>query len=189
MLKYKEISNDELVSLLKASDHSAYTEIYNRYFQLIYIHAYKKLQDKEQAKDVVHDVFAYLWFKRERISQVNDLAAYLFTATRNKIFDLFAHEKVEQKHYDSLQNFHTRNTTYPTDEQARERDFKAYIDKQIANLPPKMRQIFELSRKDQLSYKEIAERLETTENNVSKQVNNAVRILRTKLGPLLFFLL
>lgn len=189
MANYKTISDRDLVSLLNASDHNAYTEIYNRYFRLIYIHACKKLQDKEQAKDVVHDVFAYLWFKRERISQVNDLAAYLFTATRNKIFDLFAHEKVEQKHYDALQSFYSKNSAYPTDQQARERDFKAYIDKQIANLPPKMRQVFELSRKDQLSYKEIAERLETTENNVSKQVNNAVRILRTKLGPLLFFLL
>jgi len=188
MGQYNQFTDVELLALLKDSDHSAYTEIYNRYFQLIYTHVYKKFQDTELAKDVVHDVFAYLWFKRQHIAQVNDLGAYLFTAARNKVFDLFAHEKVEQKHYNSLQIFLSENSVFPTDQQTRERDFQAYINKQIAELPPKMRQVFELSRKEQLSYKEIAERLSTSENNVSKQVNNAVRILRTKLSSILLLL-
>lgn len=188
MASHKNLSDNELLELLKESNHSAYTEIYHRYFQLIFTHVIKKLQDKELAKDVVHDVFAYLWFKRAHIAQVTDLAAYLFTAARNKVFDLFAHEKVEQKHYDSLRLFLSKNPIFPTDQQTRERDFQAYIDKQVAKLPPKMREIFELSRKEQLSYKEISERLNTSENNVSKQVNNAVRILRTKLSSIFLFL-
>ncbi|WP_431199640.1 RNA polymerase sigma-70 factor [Mucilaginibacter sp. P19] len=182
------LSDNELLRLLGQDDHNAYSEIYHRYFHLIYVHAIKKVQDKEQAKDVAQDVFTYLWFKREKTSQVNDLAAYLFTSARNKIFDLFAHEQVEQKHVDSLQKFYSKNPIHPTDHQTRERDFQAYIDKQIAELPPKMRLIFEMSRKEQLSYKEIAEQLDTTENNVSKQVNKAVRVLRTKLGPMFIFL-
>ena len=189
MGKYKHFSDVELLAFLKDSDHSAYTEIYNRYFQLIFTHVNKKVQDNELAKDVVHDVFAYLWFRREYIAQVKDLPAYLFTAARNKVFDLFAHEKVEQKHYESLRLYLSKNPVFPTDHQTRERDFQAYIDKQIAELPPKMREVFELSRKEQLTYKEIAERLETSENNVSKQVNNAVRILRTKLSSILLVLL
>ncbi|MGN6396667.1 MAG: RNA polymerase sigma factor [Mucilaginibacter sp.] len=188
MKSYRNLSDQDLIQRVGQADHNAYSEIYHRYFQLIYTHAFKKTQDQEQAKDVAQDVFTYLWFKREKAAQIQDLAAYLFTSARNKIFDLFAHEQVEQKHLDSLQVYYSKNPVHPTDHQTRERDFQAYIDKQIAELPPKMREIFELSRKEQLSYKEIADKLETTENNVSKQVNKAVRVLRTKLGAIFFLL-
>lgn len=188
MAALSSLPEKELLRLLGQDDHDAYSEIYHRYFHLIYVHALKKVQDSEQAKDVAQDVFTYLWFKRDKASEIKDLVAYLFTSARNKIFDLFAHEQVEQKHVDSLQKFYSKNPIHPTDHQTRERDFQAYIDKQIAELPPKMRLIFEMSRKEQLSYKEIAEQLDTSENNVSKQVNKAVRVLRTKLGPMFIFL-
>lgn len=188
MADLKILSDDELLGLLKASDHAAFNEIYHRYFQLLYIHANKKLGDEDLAKDVVQDIFTALWFKREFDQHIKDLAAYLFTSARNKIFDLFAHQQVQQKHLDSLQNFLTAKPVISTDYHIREAQLKAYIEQQIQQLPAKMRAIFEMSRKEELSYKEIAERLETSENNVSKQVNNALRILRTKLGVLFFLL-
>jgi RNA polymerase sigma-70 factor (ECF subfamily) len=187
-VNYKALSDNELLQLLKESDHSAYNEIYYRYFYLLYVHAYKKLHDEEQAKDVVQDVFANLWFKREFSLPSSNLAGYLFTAVRNKIFDLFAHEQVKTRHLDSLQAYLSRNTSTPTDHRVREKELKAYIEKEIRSLPPKMRRMFEMSRLEDLSYKEIAEQLETSENNVSKQVNNALKVLRTKLSGLMFFL-
>lgn len=191
MADYKTLSDDELIQLLKDSDHLAYTEIYNRYFSLLYIHACKKLQDEDQAKDIVQEVFTTLWFKHNLDLQVKDLAAYLFTAVRNKIFDLFAHEKVKSKYLESLNNFYQTNYPVPTDHKIREQQLQEYIDRQIAQLPRKMRTIFELSRKEQLTYQEIAKQLDISENNVSKQVNNALRLIKTKLGSLtalLFFL-
>ena len=188
MSGYKHTSDEELVSLLRASDHAAFNEIYHRYFAPIYIHVNKKLQDEEQAKDVVQEIFASLWFKRNDL-KIKNLASYLFGAARNKVFDIYAHEKVQQKHLGSLQTYLTERILYSTDHQVREAQFKAYIDKQIEALPPKMRRIFEMSRKEQLTHKEIAQQLNTTENNVSKQVNNALKILRTKLSIVLFFVL
>lgn len=189
MEKYKGLPDKELYQLLQAGDHAAFTAIYDRYFPLLYQHAYKKLEDKDQAKDVVQEVFTTLWFKHELNLQIKDLAAYLYTATRNKIFDLFAHEKVIGKYLDSLDNFYQTHYPVATDHKIREKQLQEYIDKQIAQLPKKMRQIFELSRKEQLSYQEIAEQLDISENNVSKQVNNALRLIKTKLGPLTLLLL
>ena len=186
MADYKTISDSELLSLLKASDHAAYTEIYHRYFYLIFTHAYKKLRDEEQAKDIVQDVFATLWFKRELNLPTSNLAGYLYTAVRNKIFDLFAHQQVQSKYIDSLDAFLTTHSSVSTDHLIRENQLKAYIDKEIQALTPKMRLMFELSRKENLSHKEIAEKLGTTENNVSTQITTALRILRTKLGLLAF---
>lgn len=187
MMNYKALSDNELLQLLRESDHGAFTTIYHRYFNVLYIHACKKLQDEDQAKDVVQEVFTTLWIKRDFDLQVKNLAAYLFTATRNRIFDLYAHEQVKTRHLDSLKDYLSRNTSPPTDHRVRENELKAYIKQEILALPPKMRCIFEMSRLQDLSYKEIAEELETTENNVSKQVNNALKVLRTKLGVLLFF--
>jgi RNA polymerase sigma-70 factor (family 1) len=186
MTDYKAISDNELISLLKESDHSAYNEIYHRYFFLIYTHAYKKLRDEDQAKDVVQDVFAALWFKKDSNLPTSNLAGYLYTAVRNKVFDLFARQQVQSKYIDSLHVFLINTTSVPTDYRIRENDLKAYIAKEILALPPKMRKIFELSKNEQLSHKEIAKQLNISENNVSKQVNNALRILRTKLGILIY---
>ena len=182
MAAYKSLSDHELIRLLQTSDHAAFNEIYHRYFELLYSHAYKKLSDEEVAKDIIQEIFTALWFKRESAVNVKDLAAYLFSSIRYKIFDYFAHEKVQEKHLESLQAFLAEKPIVSTDYQIREAQFKAYIDQQIQALPPKMRLVFEMSRKEQLTYKEIADQLSTTENNVSKQVNNALRVLRTKLN-------
>ncbi|WP_374950052.1 RNA polymerase sigma-70 factor [Mucilaginibacter sp.] len=182
MQNYSTLPDNELLQLLKQSDQAAYSEIYHRHFYLTYIYAYKKLRDEEQVKDIVQDLFTSLWIKREFELPTTNLPGYLFTAVRNKLFDLFAHEQVKTKHLDSLQEYLSKSTSAPTDHRVREKELNAYIEKQIQALPPKMRRIFELSRKEQLSYQEIAQQLDISENNVSKQVNNALRILRTKLG-------
>ena len=186
---YKNLSDNELIQLLKESDHAAYTEIYHRYFYLLYVHSYKKLRNEYQAKDVIQDVFATLWFKRESDLQLTNLAGYLYTAVRNRIFDLFAHEQVKSKYIESLNSYLTNHNSVSTDHRVRENQLKDYIEKEIQALPPKMRKIFELSRKDYLSHKEIAEKLSTSEHNVSTQITNALRILRTKIGIVGFIFL
>ncbi len=182
MQNYKNLSDVGLLNLLRESDHAAYTEIYNRYFYLMYTHAYKKLRDEEQAKDVIQDLFTNLWFKREFEIKMNNLAGYLYTSVRNKIFDLFAHQQVEEKYVDSMKSYLAINKSISADYRVRENELRAYIEKEIQKLPPKMKRIFELSRKEQLSHQEIAERLNTTRDNVSTQLTAALRRLKTKLG-------
>jgi RNA polymerase sigma-70 factor (family 1) len=182
---YKTISDSELIQLLKESDHAAYTEIYRRYFYLLYVHAYKKLRDEEQAKDIIQDLFTSIWFKREFDLPNTNLAGYLFTAVRNKIFDLFAHQKVEAKYMQSLGEYVQSHKNVSTDQKVRENELMTYIEKQIDALPPKMKLIFEMSRKEHLTHTEIAEKLNTNTNNVSKQLTTALKVLKTKLGTML----
>jgi RNA polymerase sigma-70 factor (family 1) len=186
MAAYQMLSDAELTNLLKESNHDAYNEIYRRYHYLLFVHAYKKLRNEEQVKDVIQELFATLWFKREMNFISTNLSGYLYTAIRNKIFDLFAHEKVKSNYLLSFNDFIRIGSVSNTDHLVREKELKAYIEKEIQALPPKMRSVFEMSRKEHLSYKEIADKTGTTENNVSKQVNNALRILRTKLGLVMY---
>ncbi|WEK20853.1 MAG: sigma-70 family RNA polymerase sigma factor [Candidatus Pedobacter colombiensis] len=182
MSDYKKYSDVELVRLLKTSDHAAFTEIYNRYFYLLYVHAVKKLQDGDLAKDILHELFTKLWIRREWPLTAENLIGYLYTLTKNRILDHFTHLKVEAKYIASLKNFMATGNDGRTDALVRENELNTQINKEIDALPRKMREIFVLSRKEQLTYKEIAQKLNTNENNVSKQVNNGIRILRKKLS-------
>lgn len=188
MGNYTKYPDAELVRLLKTSDHAAFTEIYNRYFYLLFVHAVKKLQDEDLAKDILHELFTKLWVRREWPLTADNLVGYLFTLTRNRILDHFSHQKVEAKYIASLKNFMATGNAGRTDALVRENELAAVINKEIDAMPKKMREIFVLSRREQLSYTEIAQKLNTNENNVSKQVNNGIKLLRRKLGLILYCL-
>ncbi|MEJ2882714.1 RNA polymerase sigma factor [Pedobacter sp. GR22-6] len=185
MLAYSSLSDFELTDLLRKDDASAFTVIYNRHFDALYLHAYKRLQDRDEAQDVIHELFAQLWNKRKDFHVRSSLSAYLATAVRNKILDVISHQEVESKYVSSLQGFLDEGHCI-TDHRVRERQMQELIEQGIADLPPKMREVFELSRKHQLSHKQIAEQLNLSEQTVRKQVNNALKILRVKLGLMLF---
>lgn len=188
MSGYKTLSDDELVTLLREGNHLAYSEIYNRYFYLMFVFAYKKLRDEELAKDFVQELFTKLWVKKETILKNGNLSQYLYISLRSRMFDFFAHQKVQTKYIDSLKGFASANLVEFTDHLIREKQLREYIEVQTKSLPKKMREVFEMSRKQHLSNKEIAEELGTTESNVSHHVNNAIKILRTKLGVIISLL-
>ena len=178
------LSDAELLDNLTSGDVKAFTEIYHRYFGVLYVHAYKILGNDEEAKDAIQDVFSSLWTRRESITVSSSLSSYLYTSVRNKVFDIFQHRKVETKYTDSLRTF--IDTGYViTDHRIREKELSAHIEKEIAALPAKMRLIFEMSRKSYNTHREIAQELNLSEQTVKTQVNNALRILRIKLGTLL----
>ncbi len=188
MVLYRESSDTELIGLLKSGDRTAFTEIFNRYQSLLYIFAYKKIGEREEAKDLIHELFLTLWEKREDIHIAGTLPAYLFTIIKNKILDLYKHKKVSQRYLDIFQNYLDTNQN-ATDYLIRHNDLSALIEKEIAGLPTRMREVFELSRKTNLSRKEIANELNLSEQTVKSHMHHALRILKTKLGALIVFIL
>ena len=184
----KTLTDSELLHHLQIGDSSAYTEIYERYYYLMFVFVYKKIRDEDLAKDIIQELFANLWEKREALTAVNNLASYLFTAVRNKVFDFISHQHVKSKYIQSIADYSATNNAN-TDYLVRENQLKVYIDKAIDELPSKMREIFELSRKSDLTYKEIAEKLSLSERTVNNQISNALSRLRTKLGLFIFIII
>jgi len=182
------LSDTELLILLKKGNHSAYTEIYSRYFYLMFIFAFKKLEDEELAKDFVQELFINLWSKKESLSETGKLSSYLYITIRSRMLDYFAHQKVRNKYVDFLKAYQ-QTSDEKTDHLIREKDLEKYIEKQIQSLPRKMRQVFELSRKDHLSNREIAQKLKISESNVSSQLANTLKIFRTKFGYIISVLI
>lgn len=186
MREYSKYSDTELLVLLKQEDRAAFTEIYNRFKGILYVHACKRLKDNSEAEDAVHDLFARLWLNRETIQITSgNLGGYLYSTIRNLVLTTISRRAYAEKYFSGYpQDLTTENTI--TDYRVRENQLKEIIEKHVASLPRKMREVFELSRNAQLSHKEISEQLGISEKTVKSQINNALHILRSKLGAAAF---
>jgi len=188
MTDYKQLSDDSLLILVKENDESAFGELYLRYKEPLFFHACRMLQDMEGARDIVQDVFAAIWSKREMLVVPAAVDSYLYGSIRNRILNFIAHQKVVSRYTDSIDQFLASGVS-STDDTIREKELKRIIEREIMLLPEKMREVFKLSRTEELTYKQIAERLGISENTVKKQAQRAIRILRLKIKLSLFFAL
>ncbi len=186
MITCSIFNDQELTVLLKQGNHSAFEEVFKRYSKVLYSHVFNKLRDADDAHDVVQEVFARLWKSREQLKENNNLGGYLFINVRNLVFDRIRHKKVITSYEESFKVFDSKSYLI-TDHLIREKQFAELIEREIAALPPRMREVFELSRKEYLSNKDIALKMGITESTVADQMKKALRSLRLKLGLLLFF--
>jgi len=188
MAGYTSKSDLELASLLRVDDEAAYAELYRRYALVLLNHAHNRTRNREEAKDIVHEVFSVLWSRRREITFSSNLSGFLYTSVRNIILNQVARREVEAKYLQSMQQY--AETEAPVaDYLVRESQLTELVEREIARLPDKMRQVFELSRKHHLSHDEIAEQLGLSGQTVSKHITNALKILREKLGIVIYLLL
>jgi RNA polymerase sigma-70 factor (ECF subfamily) len=185
MAAYCTLTDQDLTALLKNKDADAYEEIYSRYWLVLYRHAWKMLQEEEEARDVVQDIFLMIWNKSEMLNLAGSLSSFLYAAVRNKVLDLYRRKKVMETHMASLGSFDVE-TEATTDHLVRIHELSVIIEHEISLLPERMREVFELRRKFHLSYKEIAGEMGISELTVKTQMNKAIKQLKVKLGPYLF---
>lgn len=181
MAAISRFTDSELIALLKEGDSAAFAEIYARYFGLLYIFVHRKLKDEDDAKDILQELFFNIWEKREILNFPSTLTNYLYASVRNRMLDRISRKDVESRYIQSLQSFmDTGQAT--SDHLVRERQLSELIELEIDALPIKMREVFLLSRRDHLTYKEIAEKLDISEQTVRSHVKHALRTLRARLG-------
>lgn len=185
MKDYQNLRDSELAVLLRNGDDTAFMEIYERYNSLLYAYAYRKLHDKQESEDVVQDVFIGLWEKRETFVLKTYLSGFLYKSVLNKILDIWKHNKVVTEHA-ALHMLQINTDSIETDHLIREKEIAAMIEKEIAAMPPRMREIYELKYKQYESTKNIASQLGISEHTVSNQLKNATKHLKNKLGLIIF---
>lgn len=187
-MNYETQSDDFLCLQLKKGDQEAFTEIFKRYQQVLYRHAYKWLQDRDTVNDAIQEVFTTIWDKREQITFTSNLSGYLYISLRNCVLKHIKLNNRQENYLGSLENYIASGYNI-TDHLVREKQLKLIIDQEIKALPPKMRAVFELSRKSYLSHSEIALKLGISELTVKTQVKNALRLLRARLRLILYLLM
>ena len=185
MEDYNKYSDSELAELFRKDDDAAFKEIYHRYDKLLYIFALRKLSDEDEAMDVVQDVFTWILANRQTFALKTSLSSYLYKSVLNKIFDIFRHQQTIKK-YISEGNHYIDVDSTETDYLIREKDISDMINREIASMPPRMRQAYELKHKHRLSPKEIAEQMGISEHTVNVQLQRGMKHLKEKLGIVIY---
>jgi RNA polymerase sigma-70 factor (ECF subfamily) len=188
MNTYATYSDRELTDRLNDRDQLAYAEIYNRYWKVMHETARKLVLDSDQAKDIVQDSFVNLYnhVGKTDFRQI-EIAAYLHRIVRNTFLNLTLRDKRKATYMASLRDFANAGE-FITDHKVREKEVHRLIEKEIARLPNKMRAVFEMSRKQYMTHKEIAEASKLTEETVKSHIVRAIRILKARLGAHIFLL-
>ena len=185
---YKRIDDAELFQLLKQGHPDAFDEIYDRYFMPLLNTSFKRLRSREDALEIVQDVFVQLYMKRAQIDHTYNLPGFLHTLLRNKIIDRFREQLSRQKHYNQLRLIKTTVVEEAPEAVMDGKLMEQKIQTVIERLPEKCREVFLLSRGSHLSHQAIAERLNISVSTVEKHIVKALKIVREEVVGFFLFL-
>lgn len=185
---YDQLTDTVLLELLKKSDEKAFAEIYQRYWERLSLQTLKVTHSREDAKDIVQEVFVSFWKRRMEIDVKESLQAYLLKSVRNGAIRYIERNITRNRYLQTLSDSFAEDYSSP-DSQFEFKEFKNCLDQAIASLPSKMQEVYLLSRNERMSYKEIANHLGVAENTVRKQVSNALKLLRASANESMILLL
>jgi len=169
----KTATDEELFLLAKQGQEKAYALIYDRYAAKLYAAAYHLLRDRTVCEDLLQEVFVNIWLKRQQLD-VKNVRSYLYQSIRNSVLMALRKGRVHL----AIDVAHEMVATQRADEAVGLKEMNNLLHQHIEELPFRCRQIFQLSRKDQLSNKEIAEHLHISVKTVENQITLALQRLR-----------
>lgn len=178
-MEYHLLSDELLVKLLKVGDAGAFSEIYQRYWKILFQSAQHKLQSEVIIEEILQNLFLKLWERRHTI-EIIKLDSYLFKATKYQIIDFhrtqFMADKFANFTLSKEQQFEiTPEQTLSISE------ITNILDHVFTILPEKTSMIFNLSRIEQKTTKEISKLLEIPERTVEYHITQSLKLLRKHL--------
>jgi RNA polymerase sigma-70 factor (ECF subfamily) len=178
--------DDELITLLIQGDKAAFSEIYERYWLKLYNESHKRLKDEDICADIIQDIFADLWLNREN-KKIENLAAYLCTAVRYRVFTLYKKEKNTGTFAETIE-FLAASSSDP-DSIFFEKEIRECIEMWLNMQPEKRRQVFNMKFGQDLSTREISEILHVSQKTVQNQFTTSLKLLRLHLAKIMTLML
>jgi RNA polymerase sigma-70 factor (ECF subfamily) len=170
-------STMKFCSELKAGTKELFDVLYEQYSYKLYIYAERYLPSME-CEEIVQDVMMWLWENRQVITTETTLNSLLFTMVKNKCLNRILHRQVKQEAHNKLYQKLTAQFEEPDIYVS---ELKEMLEKAIRNLPENYRTAFEMNRFDDMTYKEIADRLDVSEKAVAYKISQALKILKKEL--------
>jgi RNA polymerase sigma-70 factor (ECF subfamily) len=177
------VTESDLLARLRQGDHAAFDAIFRQWYEPVVRSANHILHDPGVAEELAQDVMLELWRRREQLPDGSSIPGYLMQAARNRALNHLRHLQVQKKSRVYVEALSEPAEQADADTQANE--LEGAIRDAIADLPPRTREVFLMSRERNLKYSEIAEQLEISVKAVEANMSRALRQLREKLSPFL----
>jgi RNA polymerase sigma-70 factor (ECF subfamily) len=177
-----QVTDQELAYLIRNGNMPAFDVIYKKYSVRIYSFVLGIIKSKDDAEDIVQEVFIKLWDKRESIKEYLSFKSFLFTIAYNTTISVIR-KRVKEKDFVALVKskqipleINTHNLQLEYDE------LKEKLDGAVDKLPRRQKQVYTLSRNEELTYKEIAEEMGISVNTVEIHMVKALNFIRVNIN-------
>jgi len=177
----KEILEEsKWLAALSNGDFEAFNVLYKKHHRALYFYALKLSNNPHEAEEIVQSVFVTIWETRHIIDPSQSFSAYLFSIARNQFYDTLR-KKVTESCYSDYVLQQNNLIADDLEKQIEEKEIYEIIHKLLKQIPKHRQEIFRMSREENMTYKQIAEKLQISENTVDTQIRNTLNFLRKEL--------
>ncbi|KLT64171.1 RNA polymerase sigma factor [Pedobacter sp. BMA] len=177
---YKELESN-FFYLVKLNKSKAFQLVFDAYWNIIFNHAYKKVNDTDVAKDLAQEVFVCLWDKIDLLDTEGSVLAYLYAVLKNKTLKLYAQDDVKLRYANKVASSGIR-ADHQSQNILLEKELKTIIDDEVMKMPARMKAIYLMKKEDELSIRQIAEELSLSEQTIKNQLQSAYQRLRLRVS-------
>ena len=192
LAEHAKYSDAELIRMLKKGEIEAFNQIFYSYSSKLYHFACIHLKSKEDAEEMVQEIFAGIWDRRAEIKEEYQFRSYLFTIAFNYIKKYFRSKALNNRYIEFVTPYNPK--TEQTQEEVNYDSLKVIVDHFVNEMPEKRKAVFIKSRFGGKNSKEIAAEMNISQSTVENHLNQALRFLRQhlkdeQLSGLIFFML
>jgi RNA polymerase sigma-70 factor, ECF subfamily len=176
-------TDDQILKLLETDNTTASKLLYTYHYKAVYTYVKDFIPDHDAAKDIIQELFTAIWIKRHSLNLIKPLRSYLFSAAHNKAINYLRDKGRQNRIMGEIVNRSgSGKVAPPADAELQARELETQIRQALSRLPVHAKRTFLMSRKQGMTYKEIAEHLHVTEKAVEKNMSKALSLLRQYLG-------
>jgi RNA polymerase sigma-70 factor (ECF subfamily) len=174
-------SNKELLILIQKDDRVAFYHLYERYCNRLFGFVLRYVKQKENAEEIVQEVFVKIWESRNRINVYSSFESFLFTVAYNSTISMLRKKANETKYIEHLKSLQHINSSPDLIDEIHFNELNSRVQSLLDELTPRQKEIFQLSREEGLSHDEIAKKLDISVNTVKKHIANTLAFLKSNI--------
>ena len=158
-----------------------FEQVFKSHFKSLHAYACTIMRDPMPAEEIVQNIFLKLWEKKEEITIKENISVYLYRAVHNESLNYLRHRKVRSAYQSYAMRQHKQTEQEKPAEKVVMKELEKKLEIALQELPEQCRTIFQLSRFEDLKYREIADRLGLSVKTIENQMGKALKLLRLKL--------
>jgi RNA polymerase sigma-70 factor (family 1) len=170
-----------LVVKVKNDDQMAFQQLFEKYAERIYYFSMRYIKNKEEAEEIAQEVFVRVWLRRHDLKEELSFSSYIFMIAKNALIDTIRRKQKETIFQDNIKP-NTELYSSSSNDSMEYKELSTLIDRSIAELPLKRKQIYLLSRDEGLTYKQIAEKLNISIKTVETHMRLALQQLKKSVN-------